>query len=69
MAKKSGVSGATRRRVFKRDGYRCQLCGLQGREHRHASGAFTHPTVLAGVFLSIDHIVARAMAAAVKRPI
>lgn len=57
MAMKSGVSGSVRRRVFKRDGYRCRACSLQGREHRHASGAFTFPTELPGVYLSIDHIV------------
>ena len=26
---------ATRRQVFKRDGYRCTLCGLAGRLHAH----------------------------------
>lgn len=60
MAKKSGVAGSVRRRIFRRDEYRCQFCGLQGREHRHASGAFTFPTEKVDVFLSIDHIVARA---------
>lgn len=55
MALKSGVSGSVRRRVFRRDAYRCLACGLQGREHRWASGAFTYPTDKPGIYLSIDH--------------
>lgn len=57
MAKKSGVSGAVRRRVFARDRYTCGNCKLKGREHRWPSGSFTFPASLPGVFLSIDHII------------
>lgn len=59
MAMKSGVPGAMRRRVFKRDGYRCKHCGVQGYEKRWSSGAFTHPTNIPGLFLSIDHVKPR----------
>lgn len=59
MAMKSGVSGSVRRRIFARDGYSCKLCGLTGCEHRWPSGSFTYPTTRPGVFLSIDHIVAK----------
>lgn len=61
MAMKSGVSGSVRRRVFRRDSYRCKECSLQGRERRHESGAFTFPTDIPGVYLSIDHIVAKSL--------
>lgn len=67
MAMKSGVPGSLRRQVFREGGYRCALCSLQGREHRHASGAFTYPTSKPGIFLSIDHIVARANGGASNR--
>jgi 5-methylcytosine-specific restriction endonuclease McrA len=56
MAMKSGVPGALRRRVFRRDGYACQECGLAGREVRWGNGVFTHPTSVEGVYLSIDHV-------------
>lgn len=55
MANKSGVPGSVRRRVFRRDGYRCKRCNLVGREQRWPSGAFTFPTDRVGVYLSIDH--------------
>lgn len=60
MAMKSGVSGALRREIFRRDGYRCQVCGLVGTEKRNPRGSFTYPTSVDRVYLSIDHIVARA---------
>ena len=55
MAMKSGVKGSVRRRIFRRDGYRCLRCGVQGMEKRWKSGAFTYPTSIPMVFLSIDH--------------
>ena len=58
---KAGVSGSVRRRVFREFGYTCQQCGLTGYERRHESGAFTHPTSRDGVYLSIDHVVPRAL--------
>ncbi len=60
MAMKAGVPGALRRVVFREGNYRCVVCGIQGFERRHPSGAFTYPTEVPGVFLSIDHILARA---------
>lgn len=59
MAMKSGVSGALRREIFRRDNYACQGCGLVGAEKRNPRGSFTYPTSLDRVYLSIDHIVAR----------
>lgn len=59
MAKKSGVSGSVRRRIFKRDSYRCALCGLAGWEMRCPRGGFIHPTSAPGIYLSIDHIAPR----------
>ena len=56
---KSGVSGARRRRVFRRDNYRCQKCGLVGWPSRCTSGSYVHPTAIDGVYLSIDHITPR----------
>jgi 5-methylcytosine-specific restriction endonuclease McrA len=56
MAMKSGVRGSLRRLIFRRDGYRCQECGLVGEEKKCPSGSFTYPTVMPATFLSIDHI-------------
>lgn len=58
--KKSGVSGALRRRIFAAGSYRCAGCGLQGREERFAKGGYGYPTDLPAVFLSIDHVIPRA---------
>ena len=51
------MTRALRRAVFARDAYRCQACGLQGREERSRPGGFLYPTTKVGVFLSADHIV------------
>lgn len=59
MAMKSGVRGSVRREIFRRDKYACQLCLLTGFEKRNPKGSFTYPTDRDGVYLSIDHIVAR----------
>lgn len=59
MANKAGVPGSLRRKVMRQGGYRCRRCGLQGYERRWPSGAFTFPTSVKGVHLSIDHIFPR----------
>lgn len=61
MAMKSSVPGSVRRRVFRRDNFRCDECGLKGREHHWASGARTYPTDVTGVWLSIDHRVPKSL--------
>ena len=57
---KSGVPGAVRREVFRAGNFMCAICGLKGREERFARGGFGYPTDSAGVFLSVDHLVAKA---------
>ncbi len=59
MAMRPGVPGSVRRRVFRRDGYRCRECGLPGREVRFPRGGFGYPSSLKGVNLSVDHIIPR----------
>lgn len=56
---KSGVPGSVRRRIFARDGYACQCCGIKGRAERCRRGGWVHPTAVAGVYLSIDHRLPR----------
>lgn len=58
---KSGVPGALRRVVFREGGYRCAACGLGGREERFRSGGYGYLTAVRGVYLSIDHILPRAL--------
>lgn len=58
MAMKSGVPQSMRRRVFREGNYRCEDCGLTGREVRFRGG-FGYPTPMSGVHLSIDHRVPR----------
>jgi 5-methylcytosine-specific restriction endonuclease McrA len=58
MAMKSGVPGSLRRRVMAEGGYRCEKCGLVGREIRHRGG-HGYPTAIDGVYLSIDHVIPR----------
>lgn len=67
MAKKSGVPSALRRSVFREGGYRCAKCSLVGREQRFQRGGYGYPTDVPGVFLSIDHIVARARGGSSER--
>lgn len=55
--KKSGVSGAMRRLVFREEGYRCRKCGIPGFERRFPRGGYGHYTVFPGIYLSIDHII------------
>jgi 5-methylcytosine-specific restriction endonuclease McrA len=59
MAMKSGVPGSIRRKLIRASGYMCAKCGAIGKEIRWPSGAFTFPTDIEGVYLSIDHIVPR----------
>ena len=68
MAKKSGVPSALRRVVFREGGYRCAKCDLVGREEPFQRGGYGYPTDIEGVFLSIDHIVARARGGSSERP-
>lgn len=57
-AKKVRLSKSLRRRIFREGGYRCEVCGIVGREERWPKGGFGFPTDAPHVFLSIDHIVA-----------
>lgn len=57
MPNGSGVPQSLRRKIFARDRYTCQRCGLTGREERFPKGGFGYPTTLKDVFLSIDHIL------------
>lgn len=59
MANKSGVPQSLRRRVMREDGYKCAACGLTGFEQRFAKGGYGFYTDKPGVYLSIDHIIAR----------
>lgn len=59
MANKSGVPGALRKKIFKRDGYTCQKCSTEGWLIRWPSGSFTSRTTEDGVYLSVDHITPR----------
>lgn len=59
MVVKAGVRQPVRREIFRRDGYRCNECGLEGREERFPCGEYGYPTDLEGVYLSIDHLVPR----------
>lgn len=61
MARKSGVSGALRRRVFREEGYTCAQCGIVGWEQRFPRGGFGYYTPIHGVYLSIDPIIPRAL--------
>ena len=57
MAMKSGIPGSMRRRVFREGAYTCSICGLTGKESKQRNGAYSHPTHIPDVWLSIDHIV------------
>jgi 5-methylcytosine-specific restriction endonuclease McrA len=59
VAMKSGVPGSVRRAVFRAGEYRCAECGIEGREQRFPRGGFGYPTPETGVYLSIDHILAK----------
>jgi ribosomal protein S6E (S10) len=48
MAMRAGVPGSVRRRIMRRDGYRCRKCGLLGREISHGGGSFGFPTSVPG---------------------
>jgi 5-methylcytosine-specific restriction endonuclease McrA len=57
---KSGVPGSLRRQVFREEGMKCSECGIAGFEKRFPRGGYGYYTSTRGVYLSIDHIVARA---------
>lgn len=59
MPNKSGVATSMRRRVFREENYTCAVCGIQGEERRFPKGGYGYYTALPGVYLSIDHIVAK----------
>jgi 5-methylcytosine-specific restriction endonuclease McrA len=59
MSTKAGVAQSVRRVIFRRDNYTCKECGLTGWEQRFPRGGFGYYTDVPGVYLSIDHIVAR----------
>ncbi len=67
MANKSGVPGSIRAQVFRRDGFRCQRCGIQGFEFR-GDQHVSYPTGDAGNFLSIDHITPKSKGGALADP-
>lgn len=67
MAKKSGVPSSMRRRVFREGGYACEKCRVVGEEKRFQRGGYGYPTSIPGVFLSIDHIIARARGGSSER--
>lgn len=60
MSKRPQISLARRRKLYRAAGYRCAGCGVVGREERRRSHGYGFPTDIDGVFLSADHIVARA---------
>lgn len=60
MAMKSGVPGSVRRQVMREGGYTCSDCGLVGFERRFPRGGYGYYTDKPGVYLSVDHTVARA---------
>ena len=48
-----------RRRVFREEKYTCAVCGISGEERRFPRGGYGYYTQTPGVYLSIDHIVAK----------
>lgn len=60
MANKSGVPGSLRRRVMRDGGYTCAECRIVGFERRFPRGGYGYYTNKPGIYLSIDHIFARA---------
>lgn len=60
MAMKAGVPGSLRRLVMREGGYCCCECGIVGFERRFTCGGYGYYTNKPGVYLSIDHSVARA---------
>lgn len=61
---KSGVSGALRRQVFRRDGYSCQHCNILGVETKFPRGGYGYPTSIDGIYLSIDHLFPKSLGGA-----
>jgi 5-methylcytosine-specific restriction endonuclease McrA len=64
VASKNGVSGATRRKIFKNADFTCKKCGIKGIEVKHkskSSGKITYcyHTEIKGIYLSVDHIIPR----------
>lgn len=60
MAMKSGVPGSVRRQVMRDGGYRCCECRIVGFERRFRRGGYGYFTNTPGIYLSIDHTLARA---------
>ena len=59
MSNGSGVPTSMRRRVFREEKYTCAVCGISGEERRFPRGGYGYYTQTPGVYLSIDHIVAK----------
>lgn len=59
MPNGSGVPTSMRRRVFREGAYTCATCGVVGFERRFPRGGYGYYTNVPGVYLSIDHIVAK----------
>jgi ATP adenylyltransferase len=59
MPNGSGVPTSMRRRVFREDGFKCATCGVCGFERRFPKGGYGYYTDKPGLYLSIDHIVAK----------
>jgi 5-methylcytosine-specific restriction endonuclease McrA len=48
-----------RRRVMREENYTCAACGIKGFERRFPKGGYGNYTDIPGVFMSIDHILAK----------
>jgi 5-methylcytosine-specific restriction endonuclease McrA len=59
MARGSGVPTSMQRRVMREGNYTCAECGV-GFERRFPKGGYGFYTDIEGVYLSIDHIIAKA---------
>ena len=59
MPNGSSVPVSMRRRVMREGNYICAECGIRGFERRFPRGGYGYYTDLPGVYLSVDHILAK----------
>ena len=59
MPNGSGVPTSVRRQVMREGDYTCAKCSIRGFEKRFPRGGYGFYTDIEGVYLSIDHIVAK----------